>query len=391
VLSQPPREALRASLPASVDLDELAREYFPRARRMLGASPMPDGVLKTPTYEAHRTAILEASRSGLRWERLEAGIDWDAVYRELRGEAPRSVVIGSYTFTGADSGALNSVDRNYLRLAEQSGRARVMPLHRVKLVRKLARGYELQVERLAENGEVLEEFVVECGALFLAAGSLGTTGLLFRSRRNGLKVNEHLGSSWGTNGVVIGQRLNIGPLGSIRGPFGPVAGGPPVVLVEQPDNPAGVTTLEYAGVYGEMMTIGMTVAAAGAGRLVYLPGQDETVPVWPVEAQSACRAAVAAVNKVLDAMPPGPQGPRLGRARIGLESQPGTAHPLGGAVLDQVCDGVGQVRGQEGLFVCDGALIPGCTGARNPALTITALAERNLDRILPTLTRLAGG
>jgi cholesterol oxidase len=35
-----------------------------------------------------------------------------------------------------------------------------------------------------------------------------------------------------------------------------------------------------------------------------------------------------------------------------------------------------------GLYVVDAALIPGCIPGANPAWTITALAERGMDRIL---------
>ena len=59
-----------------------------------------------------------------------------------------------------------------------------------------------------------------------------------------------------------------------------------------------------------------------------------------------------------------------------------TAHPLGGAVLGRVADAHGRVRGHPGLYVMDGAGVPGSTGTANPSLTIAALAERNIEHIL---------
>jgi len=61
---------------------------------------------------------------------------------------------------------------------------------------------------------------------------------------------------------------------------------------------------------------------------------------------------------------------------------PSTYHPLGGAVIGKVCDDFGRVLGQRGLYVNDGALIPGSTACVNPSLTIAALAERNIDHIV---------
>jgi cholesterol oxidase len=59
-----------------------------------------------------------------------------------------------------------------------------------------------------------------------------------------------------------------------------------------------------------------------------------------------------------------------------------TGHQLGGACMGQVCDDCGRVEGHSHLYVVDGALIPGSSTCVNPALTIAAIAERCLERIL---------
>jgi cholesterol oxidase len=58
------------------------------------------------------------------------------------------------------------------------------------------------------------------------------------------------------------------------------------------------------------------------------------------------------------------------------------AHPVGGAVLGRSTDLYGRLHGYRGLYCLDGALMPGSTAAANPALTIAAVTERCLDRIL---------
>ncbi|MYT23581.1 GMC family oxidoreductase, partial [Streptomyces sp. SID7760] len=60
-----------------------------------------------------------------------------------------------------------------------------------------------------------------------------------------------------------------------------------------------------------------------------------------------------------------------------------TYHPLGGAVLNKATDNYGRLHGYTGLYVIDGALIPGNTSV-NPFVTITALAERNIEKIIAT-------
>lgn len=81
-------------------------------------------------------------------------------------------------------------------------------------------------------------------------------------------------------------------------------------------------------------------------------------------------------------------GPHAGGGSADLDAEPSpvdasaTAHPLGGVTLGAATDDVGTVRGYPGVYVVDGALIPGHTGCANPALTIAALAERNIERII---------
>ncbi len=62
-----------------------------------------------------------------------------------------------------------------------------------------------------------------------------------------------------------------------------------------------------------------------------------------------------------------------------------TVHPLGGAPMglnpgEGVVDSYGAVFGVPGLYVVDGAIMPGPVGP-NPSLTIAALAERAAERI----------
>jgi cholesterol oxidase len=68
-----------------------------------------------------------------------------------------------------------------------------------------------------------------------------------------------------------------------------------------------------------------------------------------------------------------------------------TVHPGGGAPMGRhpgegVCDPYGQVFGFPGLYVADGAALPGAVGA-NPSLTIAALADRMCTRLLETTGR----
>jgi cholesterol oxidase len=58
-----------------------------------------------------------------------------------------------------------------------------------------------------------------------------------------------------------------------------------------------------------------------------------------------------------------------------------TVHPMGGVVRGRATDAYGRVKGYDRLYVNDASLLPGYLGC-NPFMTITALAERNIEAIL---------
>ena len=61
-----------------------------------------------------------------------------------------------------------------------------------------------------------------------------------------------------------------------------------------------------------------------------------------------------------------------------------TYHPLGGCPLGLATSDIGQVRHYPGPYVMDSALFPDSLVA-TPALSTTAFAERNIERILATM------
>ena len=57
-------------------------------------------------------------------------------------------------------------------------------------------------------------------------------------------------------------------------------------------------------------------------------------------------------------------------------------HSSGGVPFRDAADLTGRVLGHKGLYVLDGARIPGSTGACNPSMTIAALAEHSMRTIV---------
>ena len=99
------------------------------------------------------------------------------------------------------------------------------------------------------------------------------------------------------------------------------------------------------------------------GRLRTRQGVGEPNPVWVPAAHDVARRLAAKIDGV-------PLG-----AVTELVGRPVTGHFLGGCAIGAVIDPYHRLYGYPGLHVIDGSAVPANLGV-NPALTITALAER---------------
>jgi cholesterol oxidase len=84
-------------------------------------------------------------------------------------------------------------------------------------------------------------------------------------------------------------------------------------------------------------------------------------------------------------------GGRMLHSPLSALSRVITVHPLGGCPMGRtasegVVDSYGEVFNHPGLYVADGAMMPGPTGP-NPSLTIAALADRCADHIIERARR----
>lgn len=373
---QPRGDLFDQVMPSELDYDEFDERWYPLVRKALSATPIPDDVLASDQYEMSRRFISSVQAAGLPDAAgVPMPIDWDAVRREINGELPPSISTGDVIY-GVNGPGKHSLDTNYLPAAEKTGRVDLLPLHRVERIRRTPKGaWEVQADHLDTDGNVLEHVTMTGDAVFLCAGSPNTTKLLVRAAGNGDigDLPDDVGRWWSTNGDLLTTQFLSTPTDAFQG-------GPASIGSLDWDNPAGPVTVLFAPVpFGSethsMETIGMFIPD-GHGRWDYDQGRDQVGLTFPASAHGAAMAAarerVAQVGKAAGAT----------SALDITEKDPATFHPLGGAVIGKVCDGWGRVLGQEGLYVNDGALIPGSTACANPSLTIAALAERNIRQIL---------
>ena len=373
---QPSRRLFYKIFPTSIDYSELDEVYFPRVRSVLGATPIPDDILQTPFFLSTRLFKEQAENAGFTTRKIDIAFDWDIVRAELRGEKVPSIITGQYYY-GAESGAKNSVDRNYLKMAEETGYVEIRPLHVVTTIQALKNGhYRIDYAQINEQGEPLAQRSIICRYLFLAAGSIGTTDLLLKAKAEGTlpRLRNSVGRFWGTNADSITVMIN-------NQQTNPTFGTPGIIALEDLRNPISPVVMEpfpFPGLpQGVINVLGQGLSRP-EGQLRYNPTTQTSDLTWPADSNKNQRVA-RAVQRTFDQL-----NQANGTSLATPPSFTNTAHPLGGAIIGRVCNTYGEVFGYQNMLVVDGAMIPGSTACVNPSLTIAALAERSLDHFLNT-------
>lgn len=373
---QPSKEDFTQSMPLAADLyDELDAWAYPMVARMLGVSTVPDDVLASEPYASSRAFLEAAPKAGLRPFHVPLPVDWDYVRGELEGRYEPTYTISDLAF-GVNNGGKQSIDVTYLKAAEETGHLRIETLHVVRDIALNVDGlWELFVDRIATDGTVLEHKAIVTDAVFLNAGSTGTTRLLVKARAKGLipDLPAAVGTQWGNNGdriyAWIGMDADIGTQ----------QGGPACVGGRDTTSPVPFAVI-HAGspLQPEGMKM-MTVVGFGivdaAGTWSYDVTDDDAHLTWPASGDAKLQSVIADyMNRIAE------EG---GGTMIDTDAQsPSTWHALGGVPMGDAVDLAGRVLGHSGLYVLDGARIPGSTGACNPSMTIAALAEHSMATIL---------
>lgn len=217
VVVDAPRETFDEGWPPEITFDEL-RPYYERVAAMLGAQQVPVGQ-RTQRFRLMEEAARSAGH-GARVRPLPLAVTFDPEWHydlpdPFSGSHSRpwtndhGVLQGTCVHCGnCDIGcqvrAKNTLDVNYLARAERLG-AQVRPLHRVRAIEpEQAGGYRVHVERIAEGRRVPAE--ERARVVVLAAGSLGSTELLLRSRDEfGMlpALGDRLGRGWSANGDFL--------------------------------------------------------------------------------------------------------------------------------------------------------------------------------------------
>ena len=117
ILVQPHRRVFQQIFPSEIDFDEMDEVYYPRVKSVIGLSEMPEDILDTDFYRSTRVNLEQAKKAGFNTRPVDIGLDWAVVRQEIRGTKVPSAIAGQ-SWYGLNSGAKQSVDQNYLAMAE---------------------------------------------------------------------------------------------------------------------------------------------------------------------------------------------------------------------------------------------------------------------------------
>jgi len=377
VTVQPERRYFEALFPKGVPYEELDRVYFPRVRKMLRSSYMPDDIYRTDPFTHSRAFDAQMKRAGFPTEPVQTTFNWSRVRGELAGRLRPSSVLGESSF-GNSNGAKNDLTQNYLPAAVATSNVRISQLTEVTSVSTgpAGRGYTVRVRHHTRDGRIAATRELTCDMLFLAAGSVNTSRLLVRARDTGElpDLNGHIGSCWGGNGDAFVYRGFDGATG--------VSQGAPCASSFFADDGFGMPirvenwyALAFAG-EPHLSQFSVAVDMDNRGTWTYDRATDKVKMLdWGPEKNIGPESAAMAVNQTI-----------IGRGMAGpapiLPPTGGTAHPLGGCPIGHATDLHGRIKGYRNLYAVDSSLIPGNAAGANPSLLITALAERAMDDIV---------
>lgn len=352
------------------------------------------------------------------------------------GPARTSCIGCGGCMVGCRHNAKNTLDKNYLYLAEQKG-AKVLEETRVIDVRPLnddahgAEGYEVTTTS-SRWGLWHKKTRHRCRGVVFSGSSLGTQQLLFRLRQDGSlpHISAALGKHVRTNaesligvrfpgspvdlstGVAIGSGIHIDShthIEATRYPAGSDAMGLLSTLMATgwPRWPwlrplAWLLTLLKCLMTHPFSTLRLLSPIGYARETMiflcmqtlegHLDMQFKRPWYWPFS-----RLLVAEGKPIPVSIPAADAFARTAAAATGgmptnfapevFLNIPATAHCMGGAAIGRnpqegVCDGKNRVFGYRNMYICDGAMLGGNLGV-NPSLTITALTEYAMSHIPP--------
>ena len=401
--------------------------FYRTAQKMLGATPSiaiseTDRLLKECADQDGRGDTFHVNDVGIYFG--QAGVEVPDPYFNGQGPARTGCTLCGSCMTGCRPGAKNTLDKNYLYLAEQLG-VEIIPDTRVTDLEPDGTGYILRTKRT--TGFIGRKGQLRANKVVFSAGVLGTVRLLLKCKADGVlpDLSDQVGNIVRTNSeALVGARAKSRKVDYSEG----IA----IAAGIYSDDDTHIETVRYGRGHDAMS--GLATIMVGGGppwpRFMRFIGQIILHPLKFIKSlypfSWAHRSIILLVMQTIDnylklnynrrwwrlggrslnsiwatGKPVSNYLPvandyaqRIGQMIDGdtfsvlpevVFGTSSTAHILGGCVMGQNEDEgainfSGQLYGYENLYVVDGSIVPVNLGV-NPSLTITALAEYVMDQV----------
>jgi len=407
------------------DWEAELQPHYATALRMLGAEDNPflgetDRVLKTIADERGQADAFGPTRVAVHFG--TPGQTVPDPYFDGRGPPRTGCKLCGACMLGCRHGAKNTLDKNYLWLAERYHGATIRAETRVEAVRPHADGGYEVITRPTFGRWGRPTTSLHADRVVLSAGVMGTTELLLRMKADptGLpELSDQTGEAVRTNsetligvtstrpgadltkGVAIGSILHTDPYSHLE-PVRYPEGSGLFRLLTLPHAPGDTLPQRVAASVRSVMAQPGRALKATLVRdwskttaiLLYMRTTEGTLGfrlgrfglASRVTQGEAPTASIPEATELAERFAHHLDGFVVSMFTETLANVPTTAHILGGATIGETAaEGVigpdHQVHGYPGLYVCDGSAVSANPGV-NPSLTITAMAERAMS-LLP--------
>jgi cholesterol oxidase len=402
--------------------------HYERAQKMLGANPSPqvgiaDKYLREVGIELRGEDTFHINDVGIFFGKPEQTVP-DPYFGGKGPDRTGCMFCGS-CMVGCPIGAKNTLDKNYLYLAECLG-AKIIPETEVSGVRPWKDGYEVFTKK--STGLIHPEKTYRGKGVIFSGGVLGSVKLLMKCKQKGFLpgLSDQLGNYVRTNSEAL---LGVKSRGNNTDWNDQIA----ITSGIYPDDTTHVEMVRFNKGSDVLLNL-LTLMTDGGGKiprsLIFL-GNIVKNPIqfvkllWPLGKASTTTIVLAMqTDENYLKLDYKPRWWRLGRQTLnssvpsGMNRAPAyipianeitrrlarkmsgiplsslpetvfnastTAHILGGCCMGESPEtGVvgfnGEVFGYPNLFVADGSIVPVNLGV-NPSLTITALSEYIMSKM----------
>ncbi|MBO9489446.1 GMC family oxidoreductase [Endozoicomonas sp. G2_1] len=407
------------------------KPHYTEALRMLGAQDNPhfteaDNVIKDLATKLGKEDQFHPSRVAIYFsDEKDHGKFVKDPYFGGEGPERRGCIECGSCFTGCRYNAKNTLDKNYLYLAQKLGTEIVAEqlVHDIKPAgnKDGSEGYFISFKSSKPYSLRKNNQVVRAKGVIFSGGVLGTVPLLLKLKAIGSlkRLSDRVGDDIRTNnetlssvtsfkegvnfaqGVAIGSVLHTDDHSHLE-PINYNAQSTLVKFIHAP-NVSGKTILHRAASFAKTMitspkqNLKVLFAKDWSKKsiiLLFMQHLDSTLSLkrgfggWLTSslgkgpAPSRYIKESESITKEVEEIVEGKSSTATTEALLGT---PSTAHILGGAVMgasenEGVINDKCQVYGYQNMYVCDGSIVSANPGV-NPSLSITAISEWAMSHV----------